>query len=110
MLLIVPLRLGLDEINKIYCPCIKSFFEIEQSFGLIGGKPNSALYFIGYCEDHIYYLDPHHTQKSGSIGFKETEEQMEFDQTYHCKNISKMLITKIDPSLAFVSCLKSHES
>lgn len=71
--------------------------------GIIGGKPNLALYFIGCVNDEVVYLDPHTTQKSGSVGTKENEEQVETDKSYHCKYASRMNILSMDPSVAVVS-------
>lgn len=71
--------------------------------GVIGGKPNLALYFIGCVGEEVIYLDPHTTQKSGSVGNKETEEEIELDITYHCKYAARMNILNIDPSVAVVN-------
>ncbi|KAH0945135.1 hypothetical protein HN011_002927 [Eciton burchellii] len=100
LLLLIPLRLGLNEINPIYINGLKASFKIPQSLGMIGGKPNLALYFIGYVGDEVIYLDPHTTQRSGSVQDKTTEEEIEIDTTYHCKSASRIPITDIDPSVA----------
>lgn len=71
--------------------------------GVIGGKPNLALYFIGCVGDEVIYLDPHTTQKSGSVGNKETEEEIEMDITYHCKYANRINILSMDPSVAVVN-------
>ena len=47
LLLFIPLRLGLTEINPDYYPSLKAMFTLKQSLGVIGGKPNHAHYFIG---------------------------------------------------------------
>uniref|UniRef100_A0A0M3INU7 Cysteine protease n=1 Tax=Ascaris lumbricoides TaxID=6252 RepID=A0A0M3INU7_ASCLU len=47
LLIIVPLRLGLTSINRCYLPAIEAFFQLPQCTGIIGGRPNHALYFIG---------------------------------------------------------------
>ncbi|KRT81154.1 Peptidase, partial [Oryctes borbonicus] len=100
LLLIVPLRLGLTEINPIYLNGIQSCFKLKQSLGIIGGKPNLALYFIGCVDTEVIYLDPHTSQRAGSVENKETEDQVELDHTYHCKRASRMNIVAMDPSIA----------
>lgn len=58
--------------------------------------------------NEVVYLDPHTTQRSGSIDKKIEEEEIEMDATYHCKSASRIPITGIDPSVALVSkCLCS---
>lgn len=47
LLLIIPLRLGLSEVNPIYINALKKSFEIPGTVGLVGGRPNQAHYFIG---------------------------------------------------------------
>lgn len=100
LLLIVPLRLGLSEINSIYVEGLKKCYTFKQSLGVIGGKPNLALYFIGYVGNEVIYLDPHTTQKAGIVGNKETEEEIETDISFHCKYASRMNILSMDPSVA----------
>lgn len=56
LLLIIPLRLGLSEINPIYIEGLKKCFEISGTVGMVGGRPNRALYFIGYVGDEALYL------------------------------------------------------
>lgn len=102
MLLIIPLRLGLNEVNPIYINALKKSFEIPGSVGLVGGRPNQAHYFIGYVDDEALYLDPHTTQKCGSVGEKLTSVQIDFDATYHQKYCARINFEKIDPSLAMV--------
>ncbi|PNI12339.1 ATG4B isoform 18, partial [Pan troglodytes] len=48
LVLLIPLRLGLTDINEAYVETLKHCFMMPQSLGVIGGKPNSAHYFIGY--------------------------------------------------------------
>ncbi|KAG4074005.1 hypothetical protein HA402_014210 [Bradysia odoriphaga] len=100
LLLIVPLRLGLSDINPIYIDALKKCFELPGTVGMIGGRPNRALYFIGYVGDEALYLDPHTTQRSGSIGDKSTETEVEMDETFHQKYAARINFKDIDPSLA----------
>ncbi|XP_017797171.1 PREDICTED: cysteine protease ATG4B [Habropoda laboriosa] len=100
LLLLIPLRLGLSEINPVYINVLKTSFKIPQSLGVMGGKPNLALYFIGCVGNEVIYLDPHTTQRSGTVNRKIDEEEIEMDATYHCKFASRIPITGIDPSVA----------
>ncbi|KAI1700664.1 peptidase family c54 domain-containing protein [Ditylenchus destructor] len=63
LLVIVPLRLGLTAINKCYLPAIKEFFKLPQCAGILGGRPNHAVYFYGCAGDKLIYLDPHTCQE-----------------------------------------------
>merc|ERR550519_187778 len=58
LILIIPLRLGLMEINSDYNSSLKAMFTLKQSLGVIGGKPNHAHYFFGFNGDRLLYLDP----------------------------------------------------
>lgn len=62
-ILFIQLRLGLSKINELYFNALKKSFQFKNSLGIIGGRPNHALYFIGYSDDDIIYLDPHNTQQ-----------------------------------------------
>ncbi|KAG2374376.1 hypothetical protein C9374_010946 [Naegleria lovaniensis] len=89
LIILIPLRLGLENFNTDYIPSIKKVFEIPQTLGIMGGKPKSSLYFIGYHDNEVIYLDPHTTQKSSPK-----------EETYHCKTPLKIPVSKIDPSMA----------
>lgn len=78
--------------------------------GIIGGRPNQALYFFGYVgDDQILYLDPHTCQKSGSIGNKETQSEIETDETYHQRYAGRMAFTSMDPSIAVSFFCKTRQ-
>lgn len=100
LLLIIPLRLGLSEINPIYVEALKKSFEIPGNCGMIGGRPNQALYFIGYVGDEALFLDPHTVQRSGSIGTKSDQDEQEMDESFHQKYARRINFKAMDPSLA----------
>lgn len=95
LLLIIPLRLGLDSVNTVYINAIQYFLNSEQCVGIMGGKPNQAHYFVGLQEASdttwLLYLDPHTTQ-SFILN--------EFDQSIHTRQMCWMKANRIDPSLA----------
>ncbi|XP_070539087.1 cysteine protease ATG4B-like isoform X2 [Ptychodera flava] len=96
LVLFIPLRLGLSEINPLYIDTVKKCFTIKQSIGMIGGKPNHAHYFIGYYKDTLVYLDPHTTQPAVDINKWAAVP----DQSYHTKHASRMNVMHLDPSIA----------
>lgn len=100
LLLIIPLRLGLNEINPIYIQGLKKCFTFKQSLGVIGGKPNHALYFIGFVGDEVIYLDPHTTQPAVVLEDKEQEHEKFSDASYHVQYASRSHILHMDPSVA----------
>ncbi|ELT88258.1 hypothetical protein CAPTEDRAFT_225251 [Capitella teleta] len=95
LLLIVPLRLGLSEINPVYIPFLKTCLTFKQSVGIIGGKPNHAHWFIGFLEDELVYMDPHTTQP-----FVDVTQPGESDASYHCSYSCRMPVSYLDPSVA----------
>ncbi|KAG7263325.1 hypothetical protein CRUP_002217 [Coryphaenoides rupestris] len=97
LVLLIPLRLGLTDINEAYIETLKQCFMLPQSLGVIGGKPNSAHYFIGYVGEELIYLDPHTTQPAVEPG----EDGQVPDDSYHCQHPPcRMHICELDPSIA----------
>ncbi|XP_034670220.1 cysteine protease ATG4B isoform X2 [Drosophila subobscura] len=110
LLLIIPLRLGISDINPIYIPALKRCLELDSSCGMIGGRPNQALYFLGYVEDEVLYLDPHTTQRTGAVGQKLSPGEQEHDETYHHKHAARLSFSAMDPSLAVCFLCKTSDS
>ncbi|TRY54569.1 hypothetical protein DNTS_001572 [Danionella cerebrum] len=97
LVLLIPLRLGLSDINEAYIEPLKQCFMMPQSLGVIGGKPNSAHYFIGFVGDELIYLDPHTTQPA----VEPCEDGYFPDESYHCQHPPcRMHICELDPSIA----------
>ena len=66
---IIPLRLGMDNISKTYLNQVKYLFQINQSVGVMGGKDKMAIYLVGDEDTSknnsgLFYLDPHYVQAS----------------------------------------------
>ncbi|KAL2304350.1 hypothetical protein Nmel_013096 [Mimus melanotis] len=97
LLLIIPLRLGINHINPVYIDAFKECFKMPQSLGALGGKPNNAYYFIGFLGNELIYLDPHTTQS-----FVDSEENGTVDdKSFHCQQAPhRMKIMNLDPSVA----------
>ncbi|KAL4608347.1 cysteine protease ATG4B isoform X1 [Arapaima gigas] len=81
-------------------------FMLPQSLGVIGGKPNSAHYFIGFVGEELIYLDPHTTQPA----VEPTDDGQVPDDTYHCQHPPcRMNIRELDPSIAVGFFCKTEE-
>ena len=105
LLLFVPVRLGINEINPTYFSSLKKCFELEQCVGVIGGRPNHALFYVGYSCDDLICLDPHVTQDAVTVGTKSCEDEEEADATYHTEMFYRWHMDQLDPSIALVSVL-----
>ena len=53
LLLMIPLRLGLDSINSCYSTAIFECFKLPQFVGILGGRPRHAVYFYGTVGDRV---------------------------------------------------------
>jgi len=120
LLVIVPVRLGLDRVCVAYSCTLSALLRLPQSVGFIGGKPGHALYFVGtHGAQNALYLDPHTVHVSpGNMSFGGSESDDGQGQcgdaqfagarkshayafeSYHCQHPRSMVINSIDPSLA----------
>jgi len=91
-------------------PALKRCLELDSSCGMIGGRPNQALYFLGYVDDEVLYLDPHTTQRTGVVGQKTVAGEQDYDETYHQKHAARLSFSAMDPSLAVCFLCKTSDS
>jgi cysteine protease ATG4 len=76
--------------------------ELKQFAGIMGGKPNQALYFIGKQEDSFIFLDPHYVQLS--VSKVELASKL---STYFCDYYRLFNSQSIDSSLAICFYLRN---
>ena len=53
--------------NPLYYPQLQEVMTYPQTVGIIGGRPSSSLYFLGFQGQNLLYLDPHHVQVSACV-------------------------------------------
>lgn len=67
VLILVPLRLGLNELDLIYEPYLKEALKLSQTVGIIGGSPRHAVYILGFQDESFIDLDPHFSQATVNV-------------------------------------------
>ncbi len=93
VLILIPMRLGRDDkLNPIYAPCLRSMLASENCLGIIGGKPKHSMFFMGFQDDGLIYLDPHLAQDRVDV----FSPEFSLD-TYHCHSPRKLNMSRMDP-------------
>ncbi|VDL43279.1 unnamed protein product [Hymenolepis diminuta] len=101
LLLIIPLRLGLHELNMMYAPHLMNLFKLRQCVGILGGRPMRALWLIGNIDDkEVIFLDPHITQPAAIFSQSSPEAFSSLEASFHCSSFQQLPLNLLDPSLA----------
>lgn len=64
ILLLVPLMLGMGSVGSSYEQVILRLLELPMCIGIVGGKPQKSLYFVGHQREQVFFLDPHVVQQA----------------------------------------------
>ena len=97
----IPLRLGIEKVNDCYLPEIRRTLRNPFCIGIIGGRPNHAVYFVGMKGKYtLLGLDPHTVYGSAVVTPDVFPEESLLQQLHSENNLTEMSINKLDPSLA----------
>lgn len=97
-LILLPLRLGIDSVNPIYGQFIRGALRSASSLGIVGGLPDKSLYFVGYQDWELFFLDPHILKQFDPTTFQDPNKLIE---DYHTARVRSISIEDIDPSMLF---------
>ena len=101
-------RIGAETPEKGYFETIKDIFKIPTWVGMMGGKRNKALYFVGYQGDNLLFLDPHYEQEA--LRLTEGMESKNLDiSTYTCTQPKLLDMTQLDTWLGIGFLVKNSE-
>ncbi|AGO10265.1 AaceriABL191Wp [[Ashbya] aceris (nom. inval.)] len=95
VLLLLCVRLGVDVVNEVYWEHIRHILSSEHSVGIAGGRPSSSLYFFGYQDEHLFYLDPHKPQ----LNLASYQHDLDLFRSVHSQRFNKVHMSDIDPSM-----------
>ncbi|KAJ5162459.1 hypothetical protein N7492_007851 [Penicillium capsulatum] len=98
-LILLGLRLGIEQITSVYWDGLQAALQYPQSMGIAGGRPSASHYFVGAQDSHLFFLDPHFTRPTVPYrGAGETYAPEEID-TYHTRRLRRIHIKDMDPSM-----------
>ncbi|CEP63202.1 cysteine protease ATG4 LALA0_S07e04764g [Lachancea lanzarotensis] len=95
VLLLLGVKLGLDKVNARYWDDIRQILASKQSVGIAGGRPSSSLYFFGYQDEYLFYLDPHTSQ----LDLASLDSPQEKFNSVHSQRFNKIHFSELDPSM-----------
>mmetsp|Transcript_19514 Transcript_19514/g.29358 ORF Transcript_19514/g.29358 Transcript_19514/m.29358 type:complete len:562 (-) Transcript_19514:38-1723(-) len=120
LLLLVPLRLGLQSFNEDYALQLAHVFSFPQCVGFLGGRPRGARWFYGATSDgvNLYGLDPHTIQscpeqRLAKLPNGTTKKVILISDDYlrsmHTTKPECIQLTGLDPSLALGFYCRGHD-
>lgn len=108
ILILLPTRLGIENINPIYYNGLKACFSCKYCIGMVGGKASSSLYYVGCIDEKVLYLDPHISQES--IKLQKNSATIKECESYHYYGSPLQTHMKLlDPNILVGFIIKNKE-
>ena len=104
LLLMVMIRIGLDEPEPAYLPVVQRLMGHRHFFAALGGTPKHAHLFLAARDNKIGYLDPHKTTRAPA-----DEEELLKREAEFLSELSWIKVGRIDSSMALVFSLGREE-
>uniref|UniRef100_A0A1I7ZVE2 Cysteine protease n=1 Tax=Steinernema glaseri TaxID=37863 RepID=A0A1I7ZVE2_9BILA len=111
VIVVVSVRLGAFEVNSCYEFHLRNLLSLDNSLGILGGRPRHSLYFVGFYDQSLIYLDPHVAHPYKPLCFSAVDDAGDATnrwKSFHCRMASKMPICDIDPSCATAFLIRSE--
>jgi cysteine protease ATG4 len=93
LLLFVPMRLGVDELNQEYARQLVALLRMEQTIGIVAGEPSRAYFVVASQADAVFVLDPHVVQP-----YEPLTESASLDR-FHCRLPRTVAIDALAPTM-----------
>ncbi|CDR40646.1 CYFA0S05e02828g1_1 [Cyberlindnera fabianii] len=115
-LILLGVRLGIDQVNQVYWKSLKDILSSYQSVGIAGGRPSSSHYFFGYQGDNLFCLDPHIPQtalkyvdmENSVSDSTEIISALDTKSVHTCK-VRRIHFSELDPSMLVGFLIKNGE-
>ncbi|KAI2786760.1 putative cysteine protease atg4 [Penicillium oxalicum] len=97
-LILMGVRLGIDQVTSVYWDGLQAALQYPQSVGIAGGRPSASHYFVGAQDSHLFFLDPHFTRPA--LPYRpEGGYSAEESDTCHTRRLRRIHIKDMDPSM-----------
>lgn len=106
VLVLLPLMLGVNKVETRYYSLIKLLLKMNDSVGIIGGMTRSALYFVGFQNDSLIYLDPHIVK----IALKSNDELYSSLDSFVSDKARLLPLSKVKASMSVGFYFNSQEA
>jgi hypothetical protein len=104
LLVMVMVRIGLDEPESIYLPVLEGLMRNKFFLCALGGTPKHAHLFLETVDNKVGYLDPHKTTKAAS-----SEEELLQREGEYMGELAWLKLAKIDSSMALAFSLRRED-